>query len=77
MAEDVSTVSHNHFKKYQEVLQENFFSSWCLGKLVECGLVLYGTSEHPYKRHEQPRSAEMSKDDDTEEYNSAFCLRSI
>ncbi|XP_053474688.1 proprotein convertase subtilisin/kexin type 5 [Ictalurus furcatus] len=41
------------------------------GKLVECSLVLYGTSEHPYKRHEQPRSAEMSSDDDTEEYNSS------
>lgn len=53
-------------------LKRFFFSSWCLGKLVECSLVLYGTSEHPYKRHEQPRSAEMSSDDDTEEYNSAF-----
>ncbi|XP_053341402.1 proprotein convertase subtilisin/kexin type 5 [Clarias gariepinus] len=39
------------------------------GKLKECSLVLYGTSEHPYKRHKQPRSAEMSSEDDTEEYN--------
>ncbi|KAF5909462.1 proprotein convertase subtilisin/kexin type 5-like, partial [Clarias magur] len=41
------------------------------GKLEECSLVLYGTSEHPYKRHEQPRSAEMSSEDDADEYNSS------
>ncbi|KAF7688537.1 hypothetical protein HF521_013344 [Silurus meridionalis] len=41
------------------------------GKLVECSLVLYGTSEHPYKRHEHSRSAEMSNDEDTDEYNSS------
>lgn len=57
----------------RELLQEIFFSSWCLGKLIECSLVLYGTFEH--QRHEQPRSAsaETSSDDDAEEYNSAFC----
>lgn len=52
---------------------KRFFSSRCLGKLIECSLVLHGTSEHPYERHEQPRSAEMSSDDDSEEYNSVFC----
>lgn len=57
-------------KKSQKIF---FCSLWCLGNLVECSLVLYGTSEHPYKRHEQPRSAKMSNDDDTEEYNSVFC----
>ncbi|KAG9281847.1 proprotein convertase subtilisin/kexin type 5 [Astyanax mexicanus] len=42
------------------------------GKLMEWALVFYGTSSHPYQRHEQPRSAEMSPDDDnTEEYNSS------
>jgi len=41
-----------------------------LGKLVEWSLVLYGTSTHPYIRHEQPRSAQLpSQDDTTEEYN--------
>ncbi|XP_036436898.1 proprotein convertase subtilisin/kexin type 5 [Colossoma macropomum] len=42
------------------------------GKLLEWALKLYGTSGHPYERHEQPRSAEMSTDDDnTEEYESS------
>ncbi|XP_062845264.1 proprotein convertase subtilisin/kexin type 5 [Trichomycterus rosablanca] len=42
------------------------------GKLVEWTLVLYGTSTHPYKRHEQPRSAVISSDEDNiEEYNSS------
>lgn len=41
-----------------------------LGKLVEWSMVLYGTSTHPYIRHEQPRSALLpSEDDTTEEYN--------
>ncbi|XP_016148018.1 proprotein convertase subtilisin/kexin type 5-like [Sinocyclocheilus grahami] len=43
-----------------------------LGKLVECSLVLYGTSTHPYIRHEQPRSAQLLPEDDTtEEYNGS------
>ncbi|KAL7838269.1 hypothetical protein AOLI_G00266730 [Acnodon oligacanthus] len=42
------------------------------GKLLEWALKLYGTAGHPYERHEQPRSAEMSTDDDnTEEYESS------
>ncbi|XP_066514007.1 proprotein convertase subtilisin/kexin type 5 [Hoplias malabaricus] len=42
------------------------------GKLLEWALVLYGTSSHPYKRHEQPRSAEISTEDErAEEYESA------
>ncbi|XP_058630422.1 proprotein convertase subtilisin/kexin type 5 [Onychostoma macrolepis] len=42
------------------------------GKLVEWSLVLYGTSTHPYIRHEQPRSAQLlSEDDTTEEYNGS------
>lgn len=41
-----------------------------LGKLIEWSLVLYGTSTHPYTRHEQPRSAQLlAEDDTTEEYN--------
>ncbi|XP_076844464.1 proprotein convertase subtilisin/kexin type 5 isoform X2 [Brachyhypopomus gauderio] len=39
------------------------------GKLLEWTLLLYGTSGHPYERHEQPRSAEMSSDYNSEEYN--------
>lgn len=49
-----------------------FFPSilFVLGKLVEWSLVLYGTSTHPYTRHEQPRSAQLpSEDEITEEYN--------
>ncbi|KTF75021.1 hypothetical protein cypCar_00027139 [Cyprinus carpio] len=42
------------------------------GKLVEWSLVLYGTSTHPYIRHEQPRSAPLLPEDDTtEEYNGS------
>ncbi|XP_035383608.1 proprotein convertase subtilisin/kexin type 5 [Electrophorus electricus] len=41
------------------------------GKLLEWTLVIYGTSGHPYERHEQPRSAEMSSDYNSEEYNSS------
>ncbi|TRY60694.1 hypothetical protein DNTS_017087, partial [Danionella cerebrum] len=42
------------------------------GKLLEWSLVLYGTSTHPYTRHEQPRSAPQASEDETpEEFNGS------